>query len=142
MAGHDDQALAGLDELEDHLEDVARHVAHVHDVRAPLDHRELALVEGQRDVDAAQVAGAGRVLDHLQVLVCRRGEQVREHRVALDLCHAEQLRPQLGQHGRQVVALGLVGLLRPPVLRRELEVTRDRVVDRVEQVLEVPPGDA
>jgi hypothetical protein len=79
------------------------------------------------------------------VRVGRLGEEVGEDLVALDLGHAEQLGTlasvQLVEHRREVGPLGRVRLLGPAVRGRELEVARDRVVDRVEEVLEVPPGD-
>ena len=78
----------------------------------------------------------------LQVRVGRLGEQVGEDPVG----DAQQLGPlaavQLVDHRREVDPLGGVRLLGPSLGGRELEVARDRVVDGVGQVLEVPPGHA
>lgn len=61
MAGVDHQAVDGIGDLEDDLEDVAGGVAQVHPIRGLVDHLELAVVVGDRDVDAAQVGRRVRV---------------------------------------------------------------------------------
>lgn len=93
VAGDHHEPLGRVDQFEDDLEDVARLVAQVHDMRARLNDAELAPVERERNVDAAQVAGARRILDDLEVAVAGLGEQLGEHVVALDLSNAEELRP-------------------------------------------------
>ena len=69
------EPLAGFYELEDDLEDVARGVAQMHDVRVLLDHAQLAVVVGQRCVDSAQVRRSSGSLDDLQMRVADRVEQ-------------------------------------------------------------------
>jgi hypothetical protein len=67
MAGDHNHAFVRLDQLEHDLEDVAGLVAEMDDVRARLHHLQLAVVERQREIDAAQIARPLRVLHHLPV---------------------------------------------------------------------------
>jgi hypothetical protein len=144
MTRDHDQPFIRLHEFEDDLKDVPGLITEVDDVRASLHHRELAIVERDRDIDPAQITRPSRIFHHLPMRVPRLRQQVLEHIVTLDLANAEQLRPQaamqLVQDRRQVLLLRLERLRRPPLRRRELEVARDRVVLRIEQVLQVPPG--
>jgi hypothetical protein len=80
-----DELLTGFDQPEHDLEDVSGRVAEVDDVRVLLDDRQLPVVIGKRDVDPAQIARSGRVLDHPQVRVRRLSEQLGEDVVTLDL---------------------------------------------------------
>jgi hypothetical protein len=118
----------------------------MHHVRVLVHDGELAVVVGERHVDPAQVARPGRILDHLQMRVPGLGDQLLEDRVALDLGYAEQFSAesavQFIQRGGQILLLRLVGRRCPPLGRGEVEVARDRIIDGVEQVLQVPPGDA
>src|SRR5262249_4119648 len=75
-----------------------------------------------------------------------RVDQVLEDVIALDLGHAEQLDAlpavQLVDRAREVGDLRRVDLGRPAGGDGELHVRRDRVVDGVEQVLQIPPAHA
>src|ERR1051325_8553312 len=53
VAADHDQLLARLRHLKDDLEDIARLVAQMHDVRVLLDDCELAMIESKRHVDTA-----------------------------------------------------------------------------------------
>jgi hypothetical protein len=65
----------------------------MHHVRVPVDHRKLAIVERDRDVDAAQIACARRILHHFQMRVAGLREQLREYIIPLHLRDPEQLWP-------------------------------------------------